>query len=143
MHPIYSEGSSAYFKAVNAALDCCANYGHHLPRIEAVRALRSTAGFVADEPTDLDLVLEQYSAAVMAATYTALRLDHGLFVMTAHQAKGKEFDVVVLSDASARFWEDSEETRRLFYVAMTRASKSWTVIAPDSGGSPLLRTLTG
>lgn len=142
LHPIYSEGSSAYFKAVTAALECCANAGHHLPRVEAVRALRTTAGIMSDEPSDLDLVLEQYSAAVMAATYTALRIDHGLFVMTAHQAKGKEFDVVVLSDASARYWDESEDTRRLFYVAMTRAGRSWTVVAPDSGGSPLLRFLT-
>lgn len=59
--------------------------------------------------------------------------------MTAHQAKGKEFDAIVLADASARYWPDDEETRRLFYVAIIRAKARWTIIAPDRGDSPLLR----
>jgi ATP-dependent DNA helicase RecQ len=68
-------------------------------------------------------------------------MDYGLFVMTAHQAKGKEFDAIILADAMQRFWPDDDDTRRLFYVAVTRASKSWTIVAPDRDASPLLRHL--
>lgn len=61
--------------------------------------------------------------------------------MTVHQAKGKEFDAVVIADAFNRFYRDDEESRNVFYVALTRATKSWTVIAPDhdNQASPLLR----
>jgi superfamily I DNA/RNA helicase len=94
-------------------------------------------------PAELDQVLERYSARVVAATHVAPRLTRGLFVMTAHQAKGKEFDAVILANASRQFFPDDEESRRLFYVAITRASRRWRVVAPDRDASPLLATLTG
>ena len=70
-------------------------------------------------------------------------MERGLFVMTAHQAKGKEFDAVVLADASERFWPDNDETRRLFYVVVTRPTSSWTIVAPNRRASPLIYSLTG
>lgn len=69
-------------------------------------------------------------------------MDRGLFVMTAHQAKGKEFDAIVMGDAMERFWPDDDDHRRLFYVAVTRASRSWTIVAPDEGASSLITHLT-
>ena len=63
--------------------------------------------------------------------------------MTAYQAKGKEFDAVVVADATKRLWPDDEETRRLFCVAVMRASTSWDLITTDGGASPLLANLTG
>ncbi len=50
----------------------------------------------------------------------------GLTLVTAHSAKGLEFDnVVVLDDAwQSKANEDPDEQRRLFYVAMTRARNS-------------------
>jgi superfamily I DNA/RNA helicase len=143
LEPIYLTGPSAYFRAIVAALEACNDMGHHLPRAEALQALRITAEELGDEATDLDIALEQYSAAVMAAALTAPRMDHGLFVMTAHQAKGKEFDAIILADAMERYWPNNDQVKRLFYVAVTRASSSWTVIAPDQGASPLLRHLVG
>ena len=92
---------------------------------------------------DLDGALERYSDIVIAQANTASRADRGLLLMTAHQAKGKELDAVVIADATKRFWPDDEETRRLFYVAVTRASTSWDVITTDGGASPLLANLTG
>lgn len=90
---------------------------------------------------ELDAVLERYSRTIVAATHVAPRVDTGLFVMTAHQAKGKEFDAVVLAEVSARYFPDDDENRRLFYVAVTRATSSWTIIAPDAGAFPFVRHL--
>ena len=139
---IYVEGARGYFRAMAHALDICANAGHHLPRIGAVEALRDTAeAFGAGE--DLEELLRGYSARVVAAAHTAPRAARGLFVMTAHQAKGKEFDAIILANASARLFPNNDESRRVFYVAVTRASMYWAVIAPDRGASPLLAALTG
>ena len=55
----------------------------------------------------------------------------GLLLLTAHRAKGLEFDHVVILDGG---WdrvsrcEDADASRRLFYVAMTRARQSLTVM---------------
>ena len=43
-----------------------------------------------------------------------------------------------MADAMSRYWPDKPENRRLFYVALTRATKSLTIIAPDSNASPIL-----
>ena len=58
------------------------------------------------------------------------RRQRGLLLLTAHRAKGLEFDHVVVLDGS---WdrvgrdEDADAPRRLYYVAMTRARKSLTL----------------
>lgn len=54
----------------------------------------------------------------------------GLLMLTAHRAKGLEFDHVVILDGSwerAGRNEDMDAPRRLFYVAMTRARKTLTL----------------
>jgi superfamily I DNA/RNA helicase len=61
--------------------------------------------------------------------------------MTVHQAKGKEVDAVILVNAGARQFADSDDDRRLSYVAMTRALKRWLVVAPARDALPLLRSL--
>ncbi len=59
-------------------------------------------------------------------------LQRGLMLLTAHRAKGLEFDHVVALDGG---WdrcsdgEDRDAPRRLFYVAMTRARKSFAALA--------------
>lgn len=141
LEPIYTQGPSAYFESMAAGLEACARAGHHLPRAEAVRSLTVTAAALKRQPADLDLALQRYSAAVVDAANTAPRTNRGLFVMTAHQAKGKEFDAVVLADAMDRFWPDDDDHRRLFYVAVTRASRWWTFVAPDQRASQLLEFL--
>ena len=56
---------------------------------------------------------------------------HGLLLLTAHRAKGLEFDDVVILNGG---WErpskgeDADAPRRLFYVAMTRARRSLSVM---------------
>ncbi len=64
----------------------------------------------------------------------------GLLLLTAHRAKGLEFDDAVILNGD---WErpsrgeDGDAPRRLFYVAMTRARRSLAVMA--SGAHPFLR----
>jgi ATP-dependent DNA helicase RecQ len=63
----------------------------------------------------------------------------GLLLLTAHRAKGLEFDHVAILDGG---WdrtsreEDPDAPRRLFYVAMTRARKSLLILG--SGKHALL-----
>jgi hypothetical protein len=137
---IYRHGASYFFRAVVAALDACADSGHHLPRTEAVRAVRNTAEELGDEQ-DLERALRAYGQEVIRATHTAPRIGRGLYVMTAHQAKGKEFGAVVLVHATRDDFPDTQDGKRLFYVAMTRATNQWTIITPSNTATPLLRHL--
>jgi ATP-dependent DNA helicase RecQ len=64
----------------------------------------------------------------------ARRRQTGLLLLTAHRAKGLEFDHVVVLDGgwSRRdFGEDAHAQRRLFYVAMTRARETLTLMLMD------------
>ena len=60
----------------------------------------------------------------------ARRCQRGLLLMTAHRAKGLEFDHVVVADGG---WgrhsgqEDADAPKRLYYVAMTRAKQTLTL----------------
>lgn len=141
--PLYEHGVAQYATSVVAALDTCTDQGHHLPRMEAVRALRATAEASAANGGDPESALARYAEKVLMVSQAAPRLGRGLFVMTAHQAKGKEFDVVIVVNASERHFPDTEQGRQLFYVAVTRASKEWVVIAPDDAATPLLAHLVG
>ncbi len=59
-------------------------------------------------------------------------------LLTAHRAKGLEFDHVLILDAGG--WQKRhDEERRLFYMAMTRARKTLTVCARQSGGHGFVR----
>jgi ATP-dependent DNA helicase RecQ len=63
----------------------------------------------------------------------------GLLLLTAHRAKGLEFDDVVILNGSwerSSKGEDADAPRRLFYVAMTRARRSLAIIT--DGQHPLV-----
>jgi superfamily I DNA/RNA helicase len=139
---LYTQGAPAYFQAVVGALDGLVERDYHFPRAEAVRALRDTAQALAGQDADVDAAIAAYAdRVVVAAHITAPRLGNGVFVMTAHQAKGKEFDTVILANPLERNYPDTAEGRRLFYVAVTRATSRWVVVAPDANATPLLQTL--
>lgn len=67
----------------------------------------------------------------------------GLLLLTAHRAKGLEFDDVIILDGG---WdrtskgEDRDAPRRLFYVAMTRARRSLAIVSMQDRHPILLDT---
>ena len=61
-----------------------------------------------------------------------------LLLLTAHRAKGLEFDHVLILDGGG-WQQSSDEERRLFYVAMTRARKTLTMCARQTAGHPFIR----
>ena len=73
------------------------------------------------------------------------RRQRGLLLLTAHRAKGLEFDHVVVLDGG---WnrvghdEDADAPRRLYYVAMTRARQT-LALARLPGSHPLQDPLLG
>ena len=72
------------------------------------------------------------------------RRQHALLLTTAHRAKGLEFDNVVILDGNwqHRNRDEAEEQRRLYYVAMTRARHTLTLM--DAGnGNLFFRSLAG
>lgn len=63
-----------------------------------------------------------------------------MVLMTAHRAKGLEFDHVLILDGGG--WADaSDEERRLFYVAMTRARKTLTICESQACGHAFVRDI--
>jgi ATP-dependent DNA helicase RecQ len=69
------------------------------------------------------------------------RKQSGLLLLTAYRAKGLEFDHVVVLDWSWGWQsegEDRDAARRLFYVAMTRAKLSLTLMCRDNTNHPIL-----
>jgi ATP-dependent DNA helicase RecQ len=75
---------------------------------------------------------EQVVANVSEALYefgtgaNSVQEEQAMVLLTAHRAKGLEFDHVLILDGGG--WADgSDEERRLFYVAITRARKTLTL----------------
>ena len=72
------------------------------------------------------------------------RRQRGLLLLTAHRAKGLEFDHVVVLDgdwARVGEGEDGDAPRRLYYVAMTRARQTLALMRLP-GTNPLLDALS-
>lgn len=65
----------------------------------------------------------------------------GRYVLTIHQAKGKEFDIVLLPYCLDRYFGEDQQDRMKFYVALTRAKKGFFIFTPDAPKqqSPLLK----
>lgn len=61
-------------------------------------------------------------------------------LLSAHSAKGLEFNHVIVMDCGD--WRTSDDERRLLYVAMTRAKQSLTVFRVDNGRNTLLSDLS-
>jgi superfamily I DNA/RNA helicase len=66
------------------------------------------------------------------------RLGRGVYVLTIHQAKGKEFDHVILPYVDSGSFRDTLNFRKLFYVGLTRARQSVTIMYPINDKSSIL-----
>jgi|GEM_PF-2109218 len=133
---LYREGPGSYFATLVAALDACAEAGHHIPQAHTLAMLRATA---ASAPTGEFIdALTAYAECSRGAAQRSARERHGLYVMTTHQSKGKEFDAVVLTGLTDSSFPDTLDGRHLFYVALTRGRSRWFLIAPASSASPLI-----
>ena len=88
-----------------------------------------------------ELLLEEGPAAVLPIAYVrnwlgewskeVRRRQQGLLLTSAHRAKGLEFDHVVILDGrwtATSDAEDSETPRRLYYVSMTRARETLSLM---------------
>ena len=72
----------------------------------------------------------------------ARRRQRGLLLATAHRAKGLEFDHVAVLDGGwreANRGEDADASRRLYYVAMTRARKTLALMRFSGEGRDVSR----
>lgn len=135
MSRLYEAGVAGFFNALAECLSSCADLGHHLARTRAVRAITETANLGAED------VISAYSLRLSTEAHITERTERGLFVMTLHQAKGKEFEEIILVNASAEAFPDEDESARLFYVGITRGRQGWTVVHPQQDASPLLSAL--
>jgi ATP-dependent DNA helicase RecQ len=72
-------------------------------------------------------------------------LGEGVMLGTVHGSKGAEYDHVLLLDGDWRPRKNGnwEEQRRLYYVGMTRARQTLTLLQSGGDGAPWLRQLKG
>lgn len=107
--------------------------------------------------SDSRILLERLIAYKTSAENKSIKIpigvsDYPVKVMTAHASKGLEFDYVFIPYATEEGWgsrrrnsyfvmpidsaisedDDVRDTRRLFYVAITRAKKHASIIIPDA-----------
>ncbi|MDQ2081034.1 UvrD-helicase domain-containing protein [Xanthobacteraceae bacterium Astr-EGSB] len=75
--------------------------------------------------------------AVVARIKIAAR-KHTKAVSTIHKAKGLEFDHVLISNFSSAHFANDELSRRIAYVALSRARRSISILVPGNSPSPLL-----
>jgi UvrD-like helicase family protein len=95
-----------------------------------LRLLGQTRPRSEDDPLEcLDQIIARIKAGARRPSRSA---------STIHKAKGLEFDHVLISNFSAAHFGDDEMSRRLAYVALSRARHSITVLVPGDSPSPLL-----
>jgi len=87
-------------------------------------------------PRPSDDPLECLDAIVARIKAGASRLART--VSTVHKAKGLEYDHVLIANFSEGHFGDDEMSRRIAYVALSRARRTITILVPEQQPSPLL-----
>ena len=91
------------------------------------------------ETGDAEIPLESFDEWLAEWGRELRRRQNGLLLVTAHSAKGREFDHVIILDDDWRRTdrgEDSDAWRRLYYVAMTRARKTLALARLSRSNQP-------
>jgi ATP-dependent DNA helicase RecQ len=113
------------------------------PQNRWLALIEEAAGEYAAETSGEEMPREHFIEWLAEWGRESRRRQNGLMLLTAHRAKGLEFDHVVVLDGN---WdqvsrgEDADAPRRLFYVAMTRAKQTLT-LASMAGRHPILDAL--
>jgi len=103
--------------------------------VERIGYSRSFSEMVKDIPTDITVreLLDTLDDARLAEQIA--QEQEGVAILTAHAAKGLEFDHVIIPGVTEGIWpnkrSDPMEEMRLFYVAVTRARKSVLITVPE------------
>jgi len=138
MDEVYFDGSSKYFASVVRASETFRSRGLDLPRRDEFalyQLVAASPGLAVEEQFAF------FGERLGALSHRCHQLERGLLTMTVHQAKGREFDAVILYGANRRHFSDDPDSRRIFYVALTRGIKRWIVIATEGQESPLVGAL--
>ncbi|MCY4294614.1 MAG: RecQ family ATP-dependent DNA helicase [Acidimicrobiaceae bacterium] len=102
-----------------------------------IELLKEAAEEHADEAGDSKWPVESFREWLAEWAREARRRQRGLLLTTAHSAKGLEFDHVVVLDGGwkrGKSAEDLDAQRRLYYVAMTRARRTLTLMCMNRQG---------
>jgi len=107
-------------------------------------SLRDAVGAFADDTQGAEVTLDYFRDWLAEWGHANRHRQTGLLLLSAHRAKGLEFDHVFVLDGewTGQKGEDGDAARRLYYVAMTRALQTLTLARLD-GGNPLVDRLPG
>ncbi len=115
----------------------------HQPAVPWIELLREAVDEFTLETAGSEMPAAHFTEWLAEWGRELRRKQRGLLLLTAHRAKGLEFDHVAVLDGG---WdrigggEDKDATRRLYYVAMTRARETLT-LARLSGWNPMHNSL--
>ena len=101
-----------------------------LPRNTWLELLQEAAAEYVDDTGGAEMPSEHFLEWLAEWGREVRRRQSGLMLLTAHRAKGLEFDHVAVLDGGWEHFgkgEDPDAPRRLFYVAMTRARHTLTL----------------
>jgi superfamily I DNA/RNA helicase len=101
----------------------------HMERPAALRIFSAFVGDSADPHEQLQDAIVNYKGAARRPDFA---------VSTVHRSKGFAFDNVLISNVSETHFPDNRYGRRLLYVALSRCSKSLTILVPAAGASGLI-----
>ena len=93
--------------------------------------LRQALGEHSLETSDAEMPVDHFIEWLAEWGRDARRRQRGLLLLTAHRAKGLEFDHVAVLDggwSNVARGEDPDAPRRLYYVAMTRAQQTLALV---------------
>lgn len=113
--------------------DCEEEYAQTLATVIGEITVGSVA-IVALQRDEIEYLRSAVSAFRMQGN---VRADREIEVLTLQEAKGLEFDHVILADASSQSIESSDLWKRMLYTAVSRATRSLTALSRGQAASIL------